>query len=67
VKVRLQEPPYASGLLEGTLGATGAFPVLYNLIAVKTAIPANTTVVNIIPIVVNLFFIFLIYFQPNVI
>ena len=27
VKDKLQEPPYASGLLEGTFGATGELPV----------------------------------------
>lgn len=52
--------PAAAGLLDGAFGATGCVLVWYNLIAVKIATPAKINVVNIIPIVVYLFFIILI-------
>lgn len=58
----------AAGLLDGTFGATAVSLVSYSLIAVNIATPARITVVNIIPIIVNLLlFIFLLsYFHPNV-
>lgn len=51
----------AFGLLDGTFGATAVFLVWYNLIAVNIATPASNIVVIIIPMVVNLFFIILLF------